>query len=577
MTRSRHVGSIIVIASLVVAGWHGVSPHDVLAIGEGAAANEYAKWCNSIGGTLNNRGGLGCIPPTGGGGGLGLGGLSARQQLGLGMAGALGGLFLNALTESANAEAQRRQQEYEEAQRRAAEERARIEAEQARLAQERHNKLMASLKGTIGRANLGLKKYESSSLQLKSGTALFGQPSNPSGLSHLDDVGGDVAVKMPEATATVEGRDVDPGRVEAVERAWRDYWASLGKNDQAQIRLRQAEDDHRLLAKVRQEAEKRVREPGAGDKAEQIKTVLNQAAIAERDAARDLDQAKKEAEAAKKELAKREREKCELMADAGTAAELAMTYSLDDLREQLSTAQKALQGLTNARKHDAAEREAWEKTVDDATSAAWDRAREMASDKVVGHLDKTFGKRLTDANDEIQRAATKLAGAKDPNLREQYHGAIKLLQQEKETIQRAQKRLEEIKNTAAVVDLDKWANSDVKTLEKFWEGTNKVAQTALDDPFIQKALSITPVYGQVLKYGRSITDSAYDVTAELVSWRRIKDLNRDTEDYLKAVNTMQDRVKNLVEAIKLKKQDMTLKLCDGSGAGGPLCACVKQL
>lgn len=575
MKRFWHAGSMITAASLVLAGWHGISPGAAFAIGEGAAANEYAQWCSSIGGTLNNRGGLGCIPPTSGGSGLG--GLSSRQQLGLGMAGALGGLFFDAMTQSSNAEAQRRHQEYEEAQRRAAEEKARFEAEQTRLAEERHSKLMTSLKGSVGRANLGLKKYESSNLQLKSGSALFGQPSNPSGQLRLDDASSDVAINIPEAPATVEGKAVHPGQVEAVEQAWKDYWASLGKYDQAQIRLRQVEDDHRLLAKVRQEAEKQLREPGTGEKTERIQVVLNQAAQAERDAARDLDQAKKDADAAKKELVRREREKCQLMADAGPAMELAVTYSLDDLREQLSTTQKALQGLTQARKHDAAERDVWEHTINDATNNAWNTASEMAFEMPVGRLSKIFDGRLKEANKELQRAAEKLAGTTDPNLREQYHAAFKLLRQERETVQQAQKRLEELKSMKDVQKLDELANSNDKDWKKFWEGAHEVADKVLGDPTIQKALNVTPVYGQAIKYGKHAVDSAHNATAVLLSWKRIKELNKDSEEYLNSVNAMQDRITNLVKAIKLKKQDISLKLCDGGASGGPLCACVAQM
>jgi hypothetical protein len=136
-----------------------------------------------------------------------------------------------------------------------------------------------------------------------------------------------------------------------------------------------------------------------------------------------------------------------------------------------------------------------------------------------------------------------------------------------------------VKNTRDVVKLDVWANSNEKDEMKFWEGMHDVTDKVLGDPTIQKALKITPGYGQAIKYGKHMIDSAHLVTAELVSWNRIRDLNKQSEEYLQNVNALQGRIKNLVEAIKLKEQTLSLSVCEGEGGagGGPLCVCVKQV
>ena len=49
--------------------------------------------------------------------------------------------------------------------------------------------------------------------------------------------------------------------------------------------------------------------------------------------------------------------------------------------------------------------------------------------------------------------------------------------------------------------------------------------------------------------GQDVVDSAYDVTAEVLSWRRLNQLNRNSESFLKAVAATSKRLKTVMEGI----------------------------
>jgi len=161
----------------------------MFAVGGGTQARKYAEWCSSIGGKLNNQGGLGCTPPSGS---SSSGGTPSSQQALLGLAGQLSFALGTAIRESLEVAERQREMERMEAEWRAAQEKALMEAELERLAKERerkHQELLSELKGGFGSKELDLKKLGPGKLELKASMALFGQPANPTGVMPLDDPG----------------------------------------------------------------------------------------------------------------------------------------------------------------------------------------------------------------------------------------------------------------------------------------------------------------------------------------------------------------------------------------------------
>jgi hypothetical protein len=237
----------------------------------------------------------------------------------LGLASALGSGFMNSLKEQEADRAQARQQEME----RAAEEMARFQAaEQVRLREleARHQKLLGSLKGGLGNTELGLKRYGSGTLELKTGTAMFGQ-SNATGPFEYGKETAGLTLKMPDAPPTPIGKVVD---VATMDKVWQDYYQAADKTAQADLRRRQLEDEKKLAERIKKEAEKKYQEQQqqaasipkdqpakqeADDKLAEAEKLLNQATDLDRKATQDLDQAKQDLKQAKLDLDRTEKER----------------------------------------------------------------------------------------------------------------------------------------------------------------------------------------------------------------------------------------------------------------------------
>lgn len=283
---------------------------------------EFAQQCYAQGGIPGM--GATCTPQSGSGSSGGFsgysgGGASSNQQLMMGLAGALGAAFADSLkTQEAN-QALARQQEIE----RAAVEMARFQAEEQermRQLEARHQKLLSSLKGGLGNTELGLKRMESGTLELKGGTAMFGESNATGTLKYGNETVG-LALKMPDAPPSPTGKVVD---VATMDKVWQDYHQAADKAAQADLRRQQLEEEKKLAERIRKEAEKKYQEQqrqaasilkdqpskqAEDDKLAEAEKLLNQAMDLDRKATQDLDQAKQDLKQAKLDLDRTEKER----------------------------------------------------------------------------------------------------------------------------------------------------------------------------------------------------------------------------------------------------------------------------
>lgn len=281
---------------------------------------EFAAHCRAQGGVPGF--GATCKPQSGGGSSGGSGYSSSRsssnQQM-LGLASAFGAAFVDSLKEQEANRAQARQEEME----RAAVEMARFQAaEQERMRQleVRHQKLLSSLKGGLRNTELGLKRMESGTLELKSGTAMFGESNATGTLKYGNETAG-LTLKMPDAPPTPTGKVMD---VATMDKAWQDYYQAADKTAQADLRRQQLEEEQKLAERIRIEAEKKYQEQQrqtalipkdqpakqeADDKLAEAEKLLNQATDLERKATQDLDQAQRDLKQAKLDLDRSEKER----------------------------------------------------------------------------------------------------------------------------------------------------------------------------------------------------------------------------------------------------------------------------
>lgn len=252
------------------------------------------------------------------GGGFSGGGSSSNQQI-LDLAFALGTAFGESLREQEAQRAQARQEEME----RAAEAMARFQAEeQVRLKEleARHQKLLSNLKGGLGHTELGLKRYGSGTLELKTGSKLFGEPNATGPFEYGKETAG-LTLKMPEAPPTPTGKLVDGATMGKV---WQDYYQAADQAAEADVRLRQLEDEKNLAVRIKKEAEKKYQEQQQqaasipkdqsakqeeDDKLAEAEKLLNQATDLDNKATQDLDKAQQDVKQAKLDLDRTEKER----------------------------------------------------------------------------------------------------------------------------------------------------------------------------------------------------------------------------------------------------------------------------
>lgn len=243
-----------------------------------------------------------------------------------------------------------------------------------------------------------------------------------------------------------------------------------------------------------------------------------------------------------------------LQADPQREADRTHREAIQKLRGQVAGIQEALRRLNLSMLSDARQRAEWEKVTNEAMQNAWDRGKGMVVDEGINFLGKRIENQLASVNQELQRAVTRLSGETDPARRDRLHAAVKLLGQQREQIRRAQKEaepiLQRLRETKLVLDTADYARSNPGDLEKFLRGSYDLVKMALDNPTVQKSLKIGGQYGAGAGYAQSVVDSSYDITAEAIAWKRISQLNRNSEQYLEAVNRLKERMEKTVQKIQ---------------------------
>ena len=332
------------------------------------SASGYQAWCRCIGGTPYPSGGTwACTPPRQSGSSSG--GVSTGDpfyQLGYKIGEGLGKLIFGDPEEQA-----RRQAELEAAQRQAKIDQELFEKEQARIREERYQRITSLLKGLEGSGSLQLKGIPSGdTLQLKTGTAFFNIPGNPSGnfpatelklkltdssygtsvnsspLAQLNSAAflskkaveakntedaaalsdaafevvtkGTVQLRIPPE---VQGVPVSQAQIEKLSSVQRDFLNAQDKIQKASQQLADVEYKKRIAEQARQEAAKRLKEAQA---------LLQSVPVNNKEDKKAMDD--KAAEAQK-------------LLEEATKLDERMTEELDKAKKTSDDAQKAFDGV----------------------------------------------------------------------------------------------------------------------------------------------------------------------------------------------------------------------------------------
>ena len=108
------------------------------------------------------------------------------------------------------------------------------------------------------------------------------------------------------------------------------------------------------------------------------------------------------------------------------------------------------------------------------------------------------------------------------------------------------KKIDKFEEIITIKDFSNWSQIDLNN----WEEIGKALVSATQE------LPLGPEFQAVIKSTQNIIDSSYDITAWFVSWRRIQQLEKNSDAYLIAVQKISKHMKKIVVRIQYVKTQL---------------------
>ncbi|MBI2515887.1 MAG: hypothetical protein HYV95_03125 [Opitutae bacterium] len=210
---------------------------------------------------------------------------------------------------------------------------------------------------------------------------------------------------------------------------------------------------------------------------------------------------------------------------------------ITQLRTELCRVQVQLRRFNATIQMDQDQRAEWEKRVNDAYESALDRAKEKLADFSVDFPEDKLNERLEKLTDPAERAK----------------------------VERALRMVQHLKEAYKVKDFSKWAEHEEYTRAEVIEGIKIIADVFDVEDKIKDYLSKRWGLKRVIAFQEAASDlvtSAFDVTSEVVAWRRLNQLNRNSDDFLRAIEATAKRQREVMEGIR--QREIRLGLDPGS-------------
>jgi hypothetical protein len=224
---------------------------------------------------------------------------------------------------------------------------------------------------------------------------------------------------------------------------------------------------------------------------------------------------------------------------------------LATLHDQVKRTQEALARLNRSIALDQSQRREWENVTNQAVEDAWSRSASLFFNAVPDLYGAHLDRQLKQTDSEIARATDLLAGETDPNRREQLHVAFKLVTQRRVEIKEAQTTVAHAGSECQkLADQMDWTKDDEPALRTMLDKAYGEIGDVLAMPEVQKALGSGGGLAAFPGYAKSIVDSAYDITGEYLSWKALSQLKANSDEYVKAVGALSDRIKKRMKEIK---------------------------
>jgi hypothetical protein len=248
------------------------------------------------------------------------------------------------------------------------------------------------------------------------------------------------------------------------------------------------------------------------------------------------------------------------VAHASNAA--ATTPTLEQLHSQLEVSQEALRRLIETHEKEDALREQWEDETKDAIHDAKKQAFDLSVDYVLRKAQAITRAKIWKSDAEAEELQKLLAGSGDStklaSLRSQIEQAAARKQSLQHTLQSLKDLKDGVEEQERLRDLREWGSKDPKQLQEasgYLEGIKQLVQAALAENAVKDTLQFTPYANDAIKWGSSLIDTSYDLTAEFMSARRLDQLNRNSDQYLQAVKALNGRIQVTVAQMNCYKTD----------------------
>jgi hypothetical protein len=216
---------------------------------------------------------------------------------------------------------------------------------------------------------------------------------------------------------------------------------------------------------------------------------------------------------------------------------VAIRGEITALRSELCRVNAQLRRFNATIQQDQAMRAEWEIRVNEAYESALSAAKSKLADFSLDFPDEKLDERLGKITDPAERAKYERARAMLVHLREAYR----------------------------VGDFANWAEHEQYTRTEVIEGMKIIVEIFDVEAKIKEQLAKRWGLKRVIAFQEAASDlvtAAFDVTSEVVAWRRLNQLNRNSDDYLRAVEAMSRRQREVMEGIR--QREIRLGLDQGS-------------
>ncbi len=219
------------------------------------------------------------------------------------------------------------------------------------------------------------------------------------------------------------------------------------------------------------------------------------------------------------------------------AERIRLRGEITQLRTELCRIQTQLRRFNATIQMDQDQRAEWEKVTNDAYESALKRAQEKFEEFSVDFPGDILKEKLETVTDPAERAK----------------------------IERALRLVDRFKDAYTTRDFSEWAAKEEFTREEVIEGIKQIVEICEVEERIKDYLGKKWGLQRAIAYyeaGDDLLTSAYDVTAEVVAWRRLQQLNRNSDGFLKATEASGRRLRELIAAIH--EREVRLGLDPGS-------------